>query len=402
MKWAAVVPLIGGQLVGTEKATGLPPAEIASYSGFEFNDGWSVRRYPSSPYRVLDRGGRLTGKYDMVVSTCPCAGLSLLSMAKAGSESRAKQNQWMLHSAEYVLGEVRPGIYFGENAPGMFTNMGSGVVTELLRIAEKHGYSASFYRTDTDQHGIPQRRRRTFYYFTRDGGSQAPILPWHKSPMVSASDYLAKIPPTAPNAGDDPFYDVRDWSVYKYLHGKYGDRWRDAGQQIGSRPYTNAYELIRRSQQTRAFVDACRKNGWTDGFQKAMARSIDKLSRGIGDGVFIHPPIFDRNGSYPALIKKTVENVVHPTEDRFLNAREVMHLMGMPLDYEIVPNRNLNIVCQNVPSESARAATDLALAWLDGKTEMTDESVTWACNVSEMRWVGAEKKRPSKVARIFQ
>lgn len=387
MRWAAVVPLIGGQLVGTELATGVPPAEIASFSAFEFNDGWSVRRW-KTPYRLIDKGEKLTGKYNMIVSVCPCAGLSLLSTAKTNSATRDNRNQWMLDSANYVMGEVKPDVYLGENAPGMFTNMGKRVVAQLLEIARKNGYSASFYRTDTVHHGLPQRRQRTFYYFFRDGGKSAPELPFVHSGHPTATEFLAGLRKDAPNMQDTPSQILKDWSIYKFLYKRFGDKWRDAGEPTGSRPYPNAYELMRRKQLTREFVA---EHGEEDGFARVVSYSLKKLAAGKGDGVFIYPPVFDRNGSYPAVIKKTIENIIHPTEDRYLNQREVMCLMGLPDDYEAVPHRATNIICQNVPVHSARAATDIGLKWLGGELSNTDAEVTWACNGSQKRWYGPDK-----------
>jgi site-specific DNA-cytosine methylase len=34
-------------------------------------------------------------------------------------------------------------------------------------------------------------------------------------------------------------------------------------------------------------------------------------------------------------MSNTMFTTVHPDEDRFLNAREMMHLMGLPHDFEI-------------------------------------------------------------------
>ncbi len=399
MRWAAVVPLIGGQLVGTELATGVPPAEIASFSAFAHNDGWTRRRWPSVPFRVLDDGDRLSRRFDLVVSVCPCAGLSLLSTAKSVSSTRDNRNRWMLESAEYVMGEVRPDVYLGENAPAMFTSMGRSVVHQLLEIARKHGYSATFYRTDTIHHGLPQRRLRTFYMFTRDGGSSSPDLPFGRVPFPTALEHLDSIPGDAPNLSDPALKNLGEWSIYKFLRKLYGDRWRDAGEDPGTRPYPSAYVMLKQKQLVRQFVD---EHGEEDGFARVMSYSLRKLAEGKGDGVFIYPPVFDRGGAYPAVIKKTVENVIHPREDRFLNAREVMWLMGLPADYEKADGRDLNVICQNVPVHSARAATDLALGWLGGKHPSSGHGVAWACNDSEKRWYGPDKVEPGKLARVAE
>ena len=45
-------------------------------------------------------------------------------------------------------------------------------------------------------------------------------------------------------------------------------------------------------------------------------------------------------------MKKTMLNGIHPDEDRYLNIREMMHLMGLPHDFEIDNVKNFNHIAQ--------------------------------------------------------
>ena len=56
------------------------------------------------------------------------------------------------------------------------------------------------------------------------------------------------------------------------------------------------------------------------------------------------PRFFDE--SFGALISKTMCSGVHPDEDRYLNVREMMHLMGLPHDFEIDSVTNVNHIAQ--------------------------------------------------------
>ncbi len=86
--------------------------------------------------------GKAPRKVDVVNSVCPCAGLSMLNTS-ASSDSAT--NDWMLESAKYVLGEVKPKVFWGENAPGLYGNMGKPVVEKLLKtIGEEFGYTFTF------------------------------------------------------------------------------------------------------------------------------------------------------------------------------------------------------------------------------------------------------------------
>ena len=51
--------------------------------------------------------------------------------------------------------------------------------------------------------------------------------------------------------------------------------------------------------------------------------------------------------AFTAVISKNIAFAVHPTEDRFFDIRELLHLMGMPHDFELKdPKKNINHICQ--------------------------------------------------------
>ena len=56
--------------------------------------------------------------------------------------------------------------------------------------------------------------------------------------------------------------------------------------------------------------------------------------------------------AFNTLMSKSMEHAVHPTEDRYFNAREMMHLMGLPHDFEIDSIKSINHIAQvrNIPT----------------------------------------------------
>jgi hypothetical protein len=52
--WAPIIPLIGGQMIGAEKAFGKPPEAIFSYDGFQANDSHYVNYMNNLKGRNLD------------------------------------------------------------------------------------------------------------------------------------------------------------------------------------------------------------------------------------------------------------------------------------------------------------------------------------------------------------
>jgi hypothetical protein len=64
-------------------------------------------------------------------------------------------------------------------------------------------------------------------------------------------------------------------------------------------------------------------------------------------------------------------NGVHPVENRYLNVREMLHLMGLPLDFGIEDSRHINHIAQNVPVRTAQDMADEVLKFCRGEAKMT-------------------------------
>src|SRR5438309_2134742 len=129
MKHASIIPLIGGETIASERAIGTRPEYMLSYEAFWPNDRHIVNYYNNDvPYHVLDKGDRPKSKVDIVASVCPCAGLSQLSQ---GYGDHNTANDWMPIAAKYVMGELKPAVYWGENAPGLAGKIGQNVRANL-------------------------------------------------------------------------------------------------------------------------------------------------------------------------------------------------------------------------------------------------------------------------------
>lgn len=399
MRWAVAVPMYGGQVVGSIQAIGSDPEVIASYAEFEGADRYTQEAFPQIPFRHFNDGYRMPKGLDMIVSVCPCAGLSMLSQAKTGSDARAASNRYMMETAQQIMGEAKPKVYLGENAPNLFTAMGAEVAKFLFDTATANGYTMSLLKTDPTFHGLPQRRPRTFYFFWRkDSPSEsAQILPISKSDPGTVEQFLAGLPEDAPNRTDPSFIDIEDDTIYHYLKSLYGDKWRTGGED--GKPYSNAWQVIDKKQKMRDYIQFAEQNfedPERDHVYRAAKRLMVKMME--GKGVFVCPPTFDKDGTYPAIMSKTIERLVHPTEDRYLNIREATWLMGLPSDYPITTAGTQRRLCQNVPVNTGRHATEIALKYLDGQLEPSGSDMVWVDEFSERTRFGWEKNRPEQVA----
>ncbi len=363
IKHAFIVPLIGGQCLGQERAFGSRPDYILSYDVFKSNDEHLLNYYKDVPYFVLDKGERHPHKVDVVGATCPCAGLSSLSTA---ASSDSAMNDWMLKSAEYVLGEVKPKVFWGENAPGFAGKIGKPVVAKLRAIAHKNGYTLTIYRTKSLLHGVPQVRERSFYFFWKD--KRTHLIDYFRRDVYPIEKLIQDVNPKASQMdvtnpktpSEDPFYRY----VLEEVEG--GITHKQFAQKILKEANVMSYLEEEGGRNYQQVAKWARKQGY-DKLADRCERVHVKLEKGLN--VMRHCVSIPK-GHIGAFVGHYPTNLTHPVKDRFITVREAMSIMGLPEDYELLdPKRRLNHICQNVPVSTAADAATGIKAYLEGRTE---------------------------------
>jgi len=383
IKWGTIIPLIGGSAIGCSKSTGNKPSFHLSYNAFSANESHIEKYWSDVPmYRLDNEDLKIPNEtfkgVDYVNSVCPCAGLSLLNSASNSESSHgsgAIQNRWMYESSEYILENIKPKVLWGENAPGLFTNMGSGVVQELRRIANKYGYSFSLIKTNTELHGIPQKRMRTFYFFWNT--PTVPMMNWKRRDSKTLIEYLGEIPKDA--SLQDMFMvegSVTDhYKPYEFILEREG---------LTHAQFCSMYKRGTLSQylQKNNLLDECiewlKENYPEQGFSNRNSSKTfvdmlehQKYKTDQGLGYWDASPHFFYE-SFSALIGRNMANGVHPTENRYLNVREMLHLMGLPMDFEIESPKQVNHIAQNVPVTTAMDMANEVKKFCEGKSKMTN------------------------------
>ena len=363
IRWGSIVPLIGGFSIGNSLAAGNKPSVLYTYSGFQAHESHLRAYWPEVPYINLDEEDTVVDRLDFVSTTCPCAGLSMLNYSKGqGGKSRgsdAAQNEWMYKSAKYVLGTLKPRVFFGENAPGLFGEIGKGVVEKLFEIAQEYGYSMSLMKTSTIKHGIPQERSRTFYFFW--DSEYAPVMNYYNREKKDLVEYLAEVPTEASLQETFNTWKIEDLPTIRFLEEKKGLKWADimADEDKGT---LNWYIV---------------KNGWLDECieyaDEVMPGSVDsrvlhhiKAKLAMGKGFWDGSPRLGRD-HFNAVISKNMICGAHPEEKRFITLREYMHLMGLPHDFELLEKGQWNHIAQNVPTATARDWTLEVIKYIKGE-----------------------------------
>ena len=400
IKWGTIVPLIGGMSVGNKMATSNDPEFFLSYPGFQGNDQHAMDHFSKTPYYILDgetnsmveEEGRkkipknLFNEVDFVTAVCPCAGLSMMNTSKKeGSASArgadAQQNQWMYKSAEFILENVKPRVFWGENAPGLYTNTGVGVVEKLREIGEKNGYSLSLYKTNTFFHGIPQKRERTFYFFW--DSPKAPILSTYRREHKPLAEYLAEVPDWA--TAQDTFLGFKETGGSDY--DKYLKSQGLSFQDLGKTWNTFIHWMVCENKVDNVIEWATQNE--VPGILKTAIHVKKKLDMGLG--WWDASPHFTRE-HINAVIYRQMTCGLHPDGTRGLNVREFMHLMGLPHDFNLA-STSWNHIAQNVPTCTARDMTLEVIRYCKGEITEFGDSFVKQSNSQLRIDVGAQKSK---------
>jgi site-specific DNA-cytosine methylase len=387
MKHATIIPLIGGEALASTDVFGSRPEYILSYDVFKDNEKHLLNYWNNEvPYHVLDKGGAapLNEKIDVMSSVCPCAGLSQYH-SKPGEENQ--NNQWMEKTARYVLGEVKPNVFWGENAPALVGKIGEFMLKKLRQIGEENGYSMSLYLTKNIKHGVPQFRKRTFYFFWKKErfGDKTPLLTYYNRPHKRIEDIIAGVKSNFQIEPINEKIPSRDDPYYRYLlevvnngmtHREYYDslntenvRGNDVESMIEKAGHD--YNAVRK------WMD---KEGYEREVPKCE-RKYEKLAS--GGNIMRRGTIVPKDyigafvGHYPTVL-------THPYEDRYINYREAMTIMGLPSDFELLdPKKSVNHICQNVPYQTAYDMCVEIKAVFEGNRPWADTDFLFQSNINQ-------------------
>ena len=387
IKWGIIQPLTGGMAFGGEAAVGAPPSWVISYPGLT-----SVKRNKQGditsvgneygllkwwkdhdelpPYQVfnkapfqqtdldvdlIDDPEWTTEKVDysntdLVVSVPVCSGLSQATIAS--QDTKDERNCNMLWNAEYTISKISPKIYIFENAPTLFSNTGASVRESLNELAKKYDYSIVYYKTDTKLHDNCQRRPRTFVLFIkhRDGKDGTPDFNFENK-NVSIEEFFSRLPADATQQVTVEMAPANKLFL-DYIRHKFGKNYRESVD-----PW-----ILKKIIDNDLYEDVCSFAEQSDYSQKTKD-SLSHLMRHIHDKIaagknyYCMLPGYPKpDGTIPAVMFKTIPSLLHHKEDRLYTIREYLHLMGMPIDYELPGSINSNYakIGQNVPARTAQ------------------------------------------------
>ena len=368
MNFASIVPLIGGETIAMENVFGKRPEYILTFDGFQANEEHLLNYYNYSvPYLNLSEGHSFTEKVDVINTVCPCAGLSSLSPSASSDNA---MNDWMYKSAEYILTEIQPKVFWGENAPRLASKMGEPVVKKLRKIGRENGYTFSIFQTKSILHGLGQVRDRTFYFFWKD--DKVPLFDYILEKPKSIEDEILEVE----RRDDDPMSQIltndripSEEPYYKYVLEVLEGGISHKEFQAKIEKTTNPMDYIEEHTNYKVVAKWMRENGY-DNVAAKCDRQYHKLKAG---GNIMRKTTEIPKDKIGAFVGHMPTCLTHPREDRYLTVREALSLMKLPNDFQLLnPKRSLNHICQNVPVTTAEFAAKMVKKYLDKKLDMID------------------------------
>ena len=363
--YASIVPLIGGETIAMENVFAKKPEYIMSYGAFQANDSQLLEHYNNKvPYHLLDNFTGSLKKVDVVNAVCPCAGLSSLSPS---SSTDNKANDWMVESAKYVLGTVKPKVLWGENAPRLASKMGAPIVEKLRKIAKENGYTMSLYKTKSKLHGLSQTRDRAFYFFWQ--GNRIPHMQFFHRPYEKIEDTIVN----AFVSDEDPMNKLTNENIpsenpfYRYVLEEIEGGITHKEFQEKIEKTINPLDYLENKGITYNEVSVwMTKNG----YDKQAARCLEIHKKLESGGNIMRKTTEIPKDFIGAFVGHMPNCLTHPYEDRYLTIRECLAIMKMPRDFQLQGGKkNLNMICQNVPVTTAEDMAHSIHNWLDGKLD---------------------------------
>lgn len=381
MRHETIIPLIGGVAIASEKHFGKPPERIYSYKPFAANDShlrnYYEQRNLDIPYLDVEEitwGNALQKNADVISTVCPCAGLSTLNRHASADNPL---NDWMITTANFVLGELKPQVFWGENAPTFAGQRGEKVRKKIFEIGRQNGYTMMVYKTKSLDHGLPQYRGRSFYFFFKEK-SKVPQFGYFRRELKPIEQLLDEVKgnfqreltndniPT-----ENPYYQY----LLEEMHP--GHTHETLLRDVLEGSIDILQYIINNGVTFPELVDYFEKKG-NEKEANANRRRQAKLDSGGGNMIrtIVLPKI--RTGAFVSYLPTCM---THHREDRFLSYRECMSIMGLPEDFELLnPKKNLNHVCQNVPVTTATDMCSQIGLYLDGKLDMVSADLLYVNN----------------------
>jgi len=282
------------------------------------------------PETLLNKLGLMPGELDVLVGGPPCQGFSKNTPASARFFDDPR-NLLFRYFMEHVR-VIQPKVVVMENVAEIFNAYDGSVRNEIVTKFKDYGYSVDVKVLNAADFGVPQKRRRCFFFAVR--GSEVPEFPkpTHgitKSealfsdtlPYVTAWEAIQDLP--KPTDSDSPvsYQQEPKTEFQNWIRGNV-KRVANHKLKVLSPIQQERYDSLKPGQGIKDLPDAIRPKGGYSGAYGRLDQSC--LAPTITRWVF-HPG----SGRYG-----------HPIQKRIITMREAARLQSFSDDFEFIGSIN--------------------------------------------------------------
>jgi len=174
----------------------------------------------TNPTEITKKFGGYKKGIAIIVGGPPCQGFSQSNKRSRNLDNPL--NNLYLEFFRFVK-ELKPKVFLLENVAGLKTLQKGKVVQDIIKIGKKLCYNVQYDIVNTENFGVPQRRKRIIFIGTKKGVSN--FFKADKSTVVIVKDAISDLP-ILENGNN---IDVLNYSRYKHL-SNYQKLMRNNGQ----------------------------------------------------------------------------------------------------------------------------------------------------------------------------
>jgi site-specific DNA-cytosine methylase len=326
---------------------------------------------------------------DILAAVPVCSALSRLNV---NSSSNYLSANWIYEVIKFFLAK-QDHVMILENAPGLAHKEGKKVLRKIKEILHYNKcdnyYKVHLIATSTLYHRIPQHRTRCFLAIYKNEYFK---MIKHKDyeKYLGFSDYLSQFKKETelskvPTGDGSKYYrDMYDLIKQENLKEHILKDIEEKDQHCTTiMPYLiNLYKENKENirEKSEYFADSCDKK-------------IKKLDAGLGY-FDISIVIVNKKKYICALISKNCGAILHPSEDRFLNVKELAMLMGYPEDFKLDnPTKEVNVIFQSVPITTARDMLKFSINFLGNDDSYIENEISLEGNPIILQKIKQDKIR---------
>ncbi|WP_309608454.1 DNA cytosine methyltransferase [Flavobacterium sp.] len=257
-------------------------------------------------------GGDLASKYTknkrrILVGCAPCQPFSIYNHRNSNiSQTKSDDEKWkLLYSFSNLIEDVKPEIISMENVPQLLKFDNGKVFNDFVYRLKKQGYHVSHYIVNSQDYGVPQRRKRLVLLASLHGNIELIEKTVKNNEFTTVKDAIGHLPPVQDGVShpSDPLHRARkltDLNKRRIQATTEGGFWRDWDESL--------WLECHKKESGKTFRSVYGRMKWND-----VAPTMTTYCTGLGNGRF-----------------------GHPEQDRAISLREAAMLQSFPQDYDFI------------------------------------------------------------------